>query len=307
MKLHANARTTPKTRLELVERLQAGWDAGTAAEAVGVSRRTGFKWLARFRAEGPQGLEDRSSKPHHIPHRTSESRTERIRELRHRRLAALQIGNLIGMARSTVSAVLVRLGLNRLKVLEPTEPANTYEHDHPGSMLHLDTKKLGRIVGIGKRIHGNRGIRWRGAGWEYVHVCVDDHSRVSYVEVLEDERGESAVDFLKRAVGWFASLGVRVERVLTDNGSCYRSSIFGQACKALGVSHKRTRPYRPRTNGKAERFIQTMLREWAYAKPYRSSRSRELALSPWLKYYNNVRPHGSLGCLPPMTRIEGSG
>jgi len=306
VKLHANARTTPKTRLELVERLQAGWEAGMAAEAVGVSRRTGFKWQARYRAEGAKGLEDRSSKPHHIPHRTSESSTERIRELRLRSLAAFQIAHLLGMARSTVSAVLVRLGLNRLKALESREPANSYEHDRPGSMLHLDTKKLGRISGIGKRIHGDRSICWRGAGWEYVHVCVDDYSRVSYVEVLEDECGETAAAFLHRAVGWFASLGVRVQRVLTDNGSCYRSKDFQKRCKSLGIRHSRTRPYRPRTNGKAERFIQTILREWAYAKAYTSSRSRELALPRWLKYYNHVRPHGSLGCLPPMTRIEGS-
>lgn len=307
MKLHANAKTTPKTRLLLVQRILDGWDPASAAEAVGVSRRCGLKWLARYRAEGLRGLEDRSSAPHRIPHRTPDSKVCRIKKLRLRRLAAFQIARLLGMARSTVSAILVRLGLNRLKVLEPKEPANSYEHARPGDMLHLDTKKLGRIRGIGHRIHGKRGIRSRGAGWEFAHVCIDDHSRVAYVEVLEDETTISAIGFLERAVRWFAELGVRVERVLTDNGSCYVSKDFRAKCEQLGVRHKRTRPYRPRTNGKAERLVQTLLREWAYARPYGSSRGRRLALGPWLRYYNHVRPHGSLDCLPPMTRIHGSG
>ena len=211
------------------------------------------------------------------------------------------------MARSTVSAVLCRLGLNRLKALEPKEPANSYERARPGELIHLDVKKLGRIKRIGKRIHGDRSVRSRGAGWEYVHVCVDDHSRVAYVEVLEDEKGVTAAGFLRRAVAWYARLGVRVERALTDNGSCYLSGDYRGACDELGVTPKRTRPYRPRTNGKAERFIQTLLREWAYAKPYRTSAWRNLALPRWLRHYNQVRPHGSLGFLPPMTRIQGSG
>lgn len=211
------------------------------------------------------------------------------------------------MARSTVSAVLVRLGLNRLKALEVREPVNSYEHDYPGSLLHLDIKKLGRIRGIGHRISGQRQHRNRGIGWDFVHVCIDDHSRVSYVEVLKDERAETAAGFLERAVRWFAELGVRTERVLTDNGSCYVSREFKDRCESLGIRHKRTRPYRPQTNGKAERFIQTLLREWAYARPFRSSRGRKLALQSFLRYYNRIRPHGSLDCLPPMTRIEGSG
>jgi transposase InsO family protein len=209
----------------------------------------------------------------------------RIKRLRLRRLAAYQIARILGMARSTVSAVLVRLGLNRLKVLEPKQPANSYEHARPGDMLHLDTKKLGRIRGVGHRIHGNRATRQRGVGWEFAHVCIDDHSRVAYVEVLGDEKGATAAGFLERAVRWFAQ----------------------PRCEQLGVRHKRTRPYRPRTNGKAERLIQTLLREWAYAKPYLSSRGRRLALQPWLRYYNHLRPHGSLDCRPPMTRISGSG
>ena len=308
VKLHANAKTTPKTRLLLVQRIQDGWDPASAAEAVGVSRRCALKWLARYRAEGLDGLQDRSSAPHRIPHRTPKSKIRRIRKLRLRHLPAFQIARLLGMARSTVSAVLVRLGLNKLRALEPREPANSYEHDRPGDLLHLDTKKLGRIRGIGHRIHGMRQHRNRGIGWEFAHVCIDDHSRVAYVEVLEDEKGETAAGFLERAVRWFAEeLGVRTRRLLTDNGSCYRSKAFRETRERLGARHGFTRPYRPRTNGKAERFIQTMIREWAYGKPYKSSRGRRLALRPWLRYYNHVRPHGSIDCRPPMTRIRASG
>lgn len=211
------------------------------------------------------------------------------------------------MARSTVSAVLVRLGLNRLKALEAKEPANRYERARPGELVHLDIKKLGRIKGVGKRIHGDRSVRWRGAGWEFVHVCVDDHSRVAYVEVLRDEKGDTAAGFLTRAVEWFASLGIRVERALTDNGSCYLSRTYQDRCRELGVLPKRTRPYRPRTNGKAERFIQTLQRKWAYARPYRSSAWRTRALQPWVEHYNRVRPDGSLNYQPPVSRIAGSG
>ncbi len=307
MKLHANAKTTPKTRLLLVQRIQDGWDTASAAEAVGVSRRCAWKWLARYRSEGLAGLEDRSCAPGSIPHRTNKAKVRQIERLRKRRLAAHQIARLLRMARSTVSAVLVRLGLNRLKALEPKEPANSYERARPGELIHLDVKKLGRIKKIGKRIHGDRSVRSRGAGWEYVHVCVDDYSRVAYVEVLEDEKGATAAGFLRRAVAWYAQLGVRVERALTDNGSCYRSRDYRRACDELGVTPKRTRPYRPRTNGKAERFIQTILREWAYAKAYRTSAWRNLALPRWLRHYNRVRPHASLGFLPPMTRIARSG
>jgi len=306
VKLHANAKTTPKSRLLLVQRIEEGWDACAAAEAVGVSRRTGFKWLRRYRDEGLAGLQDRSSRPHRIPHQTSQRDVGRIKHLRLRRLAAYQIARLLRMARSTVSAVLVRLGFNRLKVLEPREPANRYERSRPGELLHVDIKKLGRIRGIGHRIHGDCGRRARGVGWEFVHVCVDDYSRVAYVEVLADERGPTAAGFLDRAVKWFAGLGVRVERVLSDNGGCYKAA-FGATCEKLGIRHLKTRPYRPRTNGKAERFIQTILREWAYAKPYSSSAWRRRALAPWLRYYNQVRPHGSLDSQPPMIRIPRSG
>jgi len=308
VKLHPNAKTVPTQRLLLVRRyLHEGWDVPSLAEAVGISQRSVWKWIARYRQGGIAGLQDRSCAPARVPRKTPARLERRIEQLRRRRLAAFQIARILGMARSTVSAVLVRLGLNRLRVLEPKEPTNSYEHAYPGSLLHLDIKKLGRIRGVGHRISGQRQHRSRGIGWEFAHVCIDDHSRVSYVEVLEDERAETAVGFLERAVRWFAELGVRTERILTDNGSCYVSRDFRARCSVLGIRHKRTRPYRPRTNGKAERFIQTLLREWAYARPFRSSRGRRLALGPWLRYYNQVRPHGSLDCQPPMTRIEGSG
>ena len=307
MKLHANAKTTPKTRLLLVQRIsEEGWDRVSAAEAVGISRRCASKWLARYRAEGLAGLEDRSSAPHRVPRRTPDSKVARIKALRLGRLAAFQIARLLKMARSTVSAVLVRIGLNRLKDLEPKEPANRYERARPGELLHVDVKKLGRIRGIGHRIHGDCGQRARGVGWEFVHVCVDDYSRAAYVEVLQDEKGPTAAGFLDRAVRRYAAMGVRVESVLSDNGGCYKKA-FDDVCQQLGIRHLRTRPYRPRTNGKAERFIQTMLREWAYARPYTSSGWRRRALAHWLRFYNQVRPHGSLDAKPPMTRILRSG
>lgn len=227
--------------------------------------------------------------------------------MRRQRLPAFQIARILGMARSTVSEVLKRLGLNKLRVLEPREPANRYEHARPGELLHLDIKKLGRFKEIGKQIKRDGITRSRGAGWEFMHVCVDDHSRVAYVEMLPDEKAVSAVGFLGRAVRWFAGLGVRTERVLTDNGSCYRSQDFLSCCNELGIKHKRTRPYRPRTNGKAERFIQTALREWAYARPYHTSAGRRRALPYWIRHYNSVRPHGSLDYEAPMTRIKPSG
>ena len=308
MRLHANAKTSPKTRLLLVERvLQQGWDLASAAEAVGLSRRSGAKWLARYRAEGVAGLEDRSSAPHRVANRTPDRVAKEIDKLRRQRLPAFQIARILGLARSMVSAVLKRLGLNKLKVLEPKEPANRYERARPGEMLHLDIKKLGRFREIGKQIKRDGVTRSRGAGWEFMHVCVDDYSRVAYVEILPDEKAASAVEFLRRAVSWFAELGVRTERVLTDNGACYVSKDFRQRCDELGIRHKRTRPYRPRTNGKAERFIQTALKEWAYSKPYNTSGGRRRALPYWIRHYNSVRPHGSLDYEAPMTRIKLSG
>lgn len=303
MNLHPNAKTTPLSREQLVRRvLEQGWDVRSAADSASISSRTVWKWVRRFREEGIAGLADRSSAPHHSPGKTPRPVERRIEALRRKRLTAIAIANLLGVARSTVSAVLVRVGLNRLCVLDPKEPDNRYERARPGELLHVDTKKLARIRRIGHRIHGDRSKRVYGAGWEFAHVCVDDHSRLAYVEVLPDEKSVSSIAFLERAVSWFAQLGVRAERVMTDNGSCYKRQ-FDEACARLGLRHLRTRPYRPRTNGKAERFIQTLSREWAYARPYRSSGWRTRALDPWLCHYNRLRPHGSLGGKAPMTRI----
>ena len=304
MNLHPNAKTTPKTRQLIIDRvLHEGWDVESTAEAAGVSTRTVWKWVRRYREEGAAGLIDRRCRPHRSPSRTSPSLVRRIERLRRQRMAAFAIARMLQMARSTVSAVLVRLGLNSLKVLEPKEPANRYERARPGELLHVDIKKLARIRRVGHKIHGDRSKRAYGAGWEFVHVCVDDHSRLAYAEVYPDEKSVSAIDFMERAVRWLARRGVRAERVMTDNGSCYKRT-FDEACARLGLKHIKTRPYRPRTNGKAERFIQTMIREWAYVKPYRSSGWRTRALKPWLRFYNQVRPHGSLDGHPPTSRVR---
>ena len=305
MNLHPNAKTTPSSRLLIVQRiLECGWCVEDVAHAHGVSIRTVWKWVSRYRSEGSAGLQDRSCRPTTSPSRTSATKGARIEKLRRERNTAFEIARRLKMPRSTVSAVLGRLGLNRLKVLDPKLPANRYEYPRPGGLLHVDIKKLGRFKEIGKRIHGNRKVRSRGAGWEFVHVCIDDHSRVAYVEILPDEKSKSAIEFTKRAVDWFAKQGVQTKRVMSDNGSCYVSKDFKDCCEELGIRHLRTRPYSPRTNGKAERLIQTLLREWAYAKPFKTSAGRRCALQPWLRRYNQVRPHGSLGYKAPMTRIE---
>lgn len=303
MRLHANARTTPVTRRELVRMLEGGAGVGLAADALGVSRQTAAKWWRRWCEEGPSGLLDRSSAPRRIPHRTPERRVRRIVSLRRKRLAAHSIARRLKMPRSTVSAVLRRVGLARLRDLEPPVPVVRYERERPGELLHLDTKKLGRIRGIGHRVHGDRSVRARGVGWEFAHVCIDDHSRVAYVEVLDDEKGLTCARFLERAVAWYAEHGVETERILTDNGTGYVSKVFAECCAQLGARHLRTRPYTPRTNGKAERLIQTLMREWAYAKPYSSSARRTSALRPYLDRYNHRRPHGSLGYRPPASRL----
>lgn len=275
------------------------------AEELGISLRTVYKWLSRYRSEGPAGLQDRSSTAHRMPHRLSAGVVELIAKLRREfRMTARRIAGQLRLARSTVAAVLKRLGLNRLKLLEPKEPIRRYERKKPGELIHLDIKKLGRFWRTGHRITGNRRINSDGAGWEFAHVCIDDHSRLAYVEVLSDERKESAVAFLKRALAWFAEKGVKVQRVMTDNGSCYISKAFGAACHDHGLRHIRTRPYTPKTNGKAERFIQTLIREWAYGRAYQSSMQRTGHLPAWLDYYNRRREHGGIGFQPPITRIE---
>jgi transposase InsO family protein len=304
---HPNAKTNPYVRQLLVGRvLTLGWTMHDAAQAVGVSVRTGWRWIRRFREQGKTGLLDRRSTPHRMPRLTAPPRVRRIERLRRQRRTAAAIARRLGMPRSTVAAVLCRLGLQRLSQLEPKPPVQRYEHERPGDLLHLDTKKLGRIRGVGHRIHGDRRTHQRGIGWEYGHAAIDDHSRLGYVEMLRDERGNTAANFLRRTVRHYRRRGVRIRAVLTDNGSCYVSRSFAVACQELGLKHRFTRPYCPRTNGKAERFIQTLLREWAYARPYRTSNQRTKALAPWLRYYNTERPHSALGGRAPISRITRS-
>jgi len=308
MKLHRRAKSCPNSRLLLCRRIdQEGRSLAEAAEAAGVSERTAAKWLARFRSEGQAGLEDRSSARHSQSGRTPEDRLEAIAALRRLRFTGAEIATSLGMACSTVSGVLTQIGLGKLSLLEPAEPANRYERERPGELIHIDVKKLGRIGhrGAGHRVSANRGRgqRSRGAGWEFVHVCVDDATRLAYVEVLADERATTAIGFLRRALAFYRARGVSVKRLMTDNGSAYRSTAHAIACRALGIRHLRTRPYRPRTNGKAERFIRTLIGGWAYGAIYRSSAEREAALSGWLDHYNFRRPHGSLNHKPPGARL----
>jgi transposase InsO family protein len=308
MKIHANAKLGPKGRLVICRRVVAeGWSLTQAAEAAGVSERTAAKWVGRYRAEGEAGLVDRSSAPKSIPHRTPEDRVEATAALRRLRMTGAEIAECLGMALSTVSAVLSRIGLGKRSRLEPPEPPNRYQRARAGELIHVDVKKLGRIGhrGAGHRVSGNRGAgqRSRGAGWEFVHVCVDDATRLAYVEVLADERARSAVGFLRRALRFYAAHGIRVEQLMTDNGSAYRSTVHAIACRRLSIKQIRTRPYRPRTNGKAERFIRTMLGGWAYGAIYRSSAERTAALSGWLEFYNWRRPHGALSHKPPGARL----
>jgi transposase InsO family protein len=305
MKLHGNARTCPRSRRLLVERVEAGWPLRRAAAAAGVSVRTAAKWCARWRAEGEQGLLDRSSRPLRQPRRTPADRVEAVLRLRRLRMTAAEIAEALRMALSTVSLILKRAGLGRRSRLEPLQPVNRYEHHRPGELVHLDIKKLARFDRPGHRLLGRgRGRFETGAGYEYLHVCVDDYSRLAYVELLPDERGATAAAFLERAAKRFASRGVTIERVLTDNGSGYVSARFGDRCQRLQIRHTRTRPRRPQTNGKAERFIQTILREWAYARLYASSDERASTLPTWISHYNYRRPHGSLSHQPPATRLN---
>jgi transposase InsO family protein len=281
-----------------------GWTLAAAAEAAGVSVRTVSKWRRRYREQGEQGLLDRCSAPASVPLRTGEARVAVIAALRRLRMTGAEIAETLAMPASTVSGILTRIGLGKLWRLEPLEPPNRYEKQRPGELVHVDVKKLGRIGRPGHRINGDRRTRTRGIGWEYVHVAIDDATRLVYVEVLADEKAATAVGFLRRAVAHFASLGIQVERPMTDNGSAYRATIHALACKALGIKHLRTRPYRPRTNGKAERFIRTMLGGWAYAAIYRNSDERHRALAGWLDYYNHRRPHRSLGRQAPLERLH---
>ena len=315
MKLHGNARTCPNSRRLLVDRvLGQGWSVTAAAAAAGVSERTVWRWLKRFREEGERGLLDRSSRPQRSPTRLPPAKVDAIEKLRRLWMTAAQIAEMLGLALSTVSLWLKRIGLGRRSRLEPPEPPNRYERRDPGELVHVDIKTLGRISerGAGWRMVGHRKsqINRRGGGvrggvtrFEYVHVAIDDHSRLAYAEVLDDLDAAAAIRFLGRAVGWFAERGITVKAVMTDNGSCYRSFAHRDACRELGLKHLRIKPGRPRTNGKAERFIQTLKNEWAYARLYGSSDERATALSLFLNHYNFRRPHGSLGHRPPASRL----
>jgi transposase InsO family protein len=293
--------------------IEQGWSITEAAVAAGVSDRTCSKWVKRYRVDGRAGLLDRSSAPRTIPHRTPDELVEAVAALRRLRMTGAEIAQCLGMALSTVAVVLQRIGLGRLSRLAAPEPPNRYERRHPGELIHVDVKKLGRIPTgrAGHRVHGQRRLQRsarkdgkKTVGWEYVHVCVDDATRLAYVEVLDDERATTAVGFLRRAVAFYAAHGITVERVMSDNGACYRSTIHAFACRAMGLKHLRTRPYRPRTNGKAERFIRTLLAGWAYGAIYGSSRERATALDGWLWTYNHRRPHGALSHKPPIARLH---
>jgi transposase InsO family protein len=301
MNTHANALLTPLGRRLLCERIRLdGWTVEEAAFAANVSERTAYRWLARY--DAGEAMTDRSSRPHTSPTRTPAKVEAVIERLRRSRMTSSAIAAALKMAVSTVCAVLARLGLNRLSRLDPPEPANRYCRRHPGELIHLDIKTLGRFARPGKRRLGvGPGRHTHQAGWEAVHVAIDDASRLAYVEVLPNQSAVTTVGFLTRAIAWFAEHDITVQEVMTDNGSPYRSKLWAAEMNHRGLVHIRTRPYRPRTNGKAERFIQTLLREWAYATTYRNSDHRAAVLPRWLHHYNHTRLHGSLGHKPPIS------
>ena len=306
MNSHKNARLTALGRGELVRRvLVEGQRASQVAASFGVCVKTVRKWVARFEAEGDGGLRDRSSRPHQLYRPTPDAIADRIAALRRERWTGKRIAGELGVSPATVSRVLRRLGLSRMRDLEPAEPVRRYERARPGELIHIDIKKLGRFERVGHRITGDRRgqSNSRGVGWEYVHVCVDDHSRIAFTSIYPDEKAVSAIAFLHAAVSYYASLGVTVERVMSDNGSCYKSFAFRDARKALGLRHIRTKPYTPKTNGKAERFIKTALNEWAYARAYQTSDQRAAHLPEWTHSYNWHRPHGGIGSKKPISRL----
>ncbi len=306
MNIHKNARLTLKRRIDLVcEIVERKTPVSAAAIAAGVSAKTAAKWLGRYLAEGEQGLRDRSSRPVHSPRSISPAKAMAIVELRRRCLTQARIASALGVSKSTVSRVLARAGLSRLTDLAPKDPVVRYEHERPGDLLHLDTKKLGRIHRPGKRIPGSP-YRSIGAGWETLFVAVDDHTRVGFTDLYPDECQANAVQFLENAVRYYQSLGVRIRRLLTDNGSAFRSKSFALACNRLGIRHKFTRAYRPQTNGKAERFIQSALREWAYAAAYNHSSDRAAELDRWIHHYNWHRPHQGINGVAPVSRLRSS-
>jgi len=306
MDIHQNARLTFACRVLLVQRIQSGRPKVQAARELGVSTKTADKWLKRFREQGVDGLRDRSSRPHRSPAATAEVLRMAVVALRRQRMTLIAIATQLGLSRATVARIARAAGLNRLSKLEPTPVYRRYEKAEPGELLHLDVKKLGRIVKVGHRITGDRRghSTGPGAGWEYLHIAIDDASRVAYAQLLPDEGADCAVAFLRAAVAYYAGLGVQIRGVYTDNAKAYRGHDFANACAQLGLSHHYTRPYTPRTNGKAERFIQTCLREWAYARAYHHSYQRRDALPSWLHGYNWHRPHMSLAGQPPIHRLR---
>ena len=311
MNIHKNARLTPLRREEMALAVIEGrLSQAHAALKFAVTAKVVKRWVERYKAEGRAGMVDRSSRPRRSPNATGRAAADRIVALRRQRLTGKHIASVVAVSPATVSRVLARAGLSRLKDLEPAEPVRRYERDAPGDMIHIDIKKLGRFDRIGHRITGDRTgqsndrtSRKGGAGWEFVHVCIDDASRIAFSQILPDEKKESAVAFLNAAIAYYASLGVAVARVMTDNGGCFKSRSFRAACKALALRHIRTKPYTPKTNGKAERFIQTALREWAYARAYTTSDRRAAELPGWLHQYNWHRPHGSLKSRTPISRL----
>lgn len=305
MNSHKNARLTVEGRKLLIQRI-AVMGLMPAAEAAGISPRTARKWLARFEQEGLAGLADRSSRPSRTRVSVDPALQRSMEQLRRLRMPMRRIAELVGRSVSTVARWLARLGLSSLKVLDPVRPVVRYEHIAPGEMLHMDTKKLGRIVRPSHRVTGDRRDSVTGAGWEFAHVAIDDHSRAGFVQMHADERKDSATEFLKTTVARFAAQGVTIKRLLTDNGPAYRSGLFNKTCQALGIKHTYTRPYTPQTNGKAERFIQTCLREWAYGRLWQNSAERTSWLPHFLDYYNNRRAHSALGFKPPASRIGGN-
>jgi len=303
MDYHQNARLMIHQREQLARKvLLEKTTLKLAAASFNVSAKTAAKWVGRYCASGPAGLRDRSSRPHRLRQPTTAAQVERVEALRRQRWTGYRIAQTTGLSRATVSRILRRLQLNRIRDLDPAPVIQRYEHPLPGDLLHLDIKKLGRIARPGHRVTGNPADHVPGSGWEYVHIAIDDHSRIAFSAIYPDEKRASAIDFLHAALAYYARLGIRFKAILTDNGPAYRSYLFAQACRKLGLKHRFTRPYTPRTNGKAERFIQTALREWAYARVYRNSSQRNQELRSWLHLYNWHRPHASLGQSPPISR-----
>lgn len=309
MNVHKNARLTPFGRERLALSVLGGHTLEAASRAAGVCARTALKWRSRFEREGSAGLADRSSRPRRLRCPTPQEKVDLIIALRRQRLPGKEIAARLGVSASTVSRILQKARLSRARDLDPPPPPNRYEHASPGAMVHMDVKKLGRFAGIGHRITGDRSTATRtiGRGWEFVHVAIDDNSRIAFSKIMPDEKQDSAITFLKEARAYYRSLGIKIERVMTDNGSCYKARNFAKACRHRGIKHIRTKPYTPRTNGKAERFIKTALHEWAYAQPFETSEIRAAELPKWIHRYNHHRPHSAIGDKPPISRLPQTG